>query len=127
MKIPSLLFFILITGLIAGCGENASDKSNSESNAKVTDEVTKLGEIPASLTEGLSDEEKNELKKQIFPSEVEDPEAVEKKFKAMVESAKSGDAAAQNNLGVMYYTGEAISKNASGKVFKSTSSCLAIK
>lgn len=118
MKILSL-FFIVIIGLLAGCSEkSATEKASTGSsggNAKVTDEVTQLGEIPGSLTEGLSEEE-NELKKQIFPSELEDPDAIEKKFKALVESAKTGDAAAQNNLGVMYYTGEAISKNASGKI-----------
>jgi len=120
MKILSLLSFIVIIGLVASCSEKSvTEKAGTDSSggsAKVTDEVTQLGEIPGSLTEGLSEEEKNELKKQIFPSELEDPDAIEKKFKALVESAKTGDAAAQNNLGVMYYTGEAISKNASGKI-----------
>jgi len=121
MKAIVLFSLISIIGLVStGCSEKSptekASTDSSSSSANVTDEVTKLGEIPASLTEGMSEEEKNELKKQIFPSEFEDPEAIEKKFKALVESAKSGDAAAQNNLGVMYYTGEAISKNASGKV-----------
>jgi len=34
----------------------------------------------------------------------------------LLEDARAGDPVAQNGLGVMYYTGEAVSKNASGQV-----------
>lgn len=118
MKTLSYLLFVAVIGLIVGCDNNSvTDKSNTQTKAIVSDEITHLGEIPSSLSEGLSDEEKSELKKQIFPQELDnDSEAAEKKFKALVENAKAGNAEAQNNLGVMYYTGEAISKSPSGKI-----------
>ncbi len=104
--------------LLISCGEQPqSDKSEaSNTSSAVMAEVTKLGEIPSTISEGLTPEEKAELKEQIMPSGVGDVEAAEKKFKALLEDAKAGDPAAQNGLGVMYYTGEAISKSVSGQV-----------
>lgn len=103
--------------LLISCGEQPpSDKSEASTSSAVMAEVTKLGEIPSTISEGLTPEEKAELKEQILPSGVGDVEAAEKKFKALLEDAKAGDPAAQNGLGVMYYTGEAISKTASGQV-----------
>ncbi|WP_297324841.1 tetratricopeptide repeat protein [Nitrosomonas sp.] len=103
--------------LLISCGEQPpSDKSEASTSSEVMAEVTKLGEIPSTISEGLTPEEKAELKEQILPSGVGDVEAAEKKFKALLEDAKAGDPAAQNGLGVMYYTGEAISKTASGQV-----------
>lgn len=104
--------------LLISCGEQPqSDKSEaSNTSSAVMAEVTKLGEIPSTISEGLTPKEKAELKEQIMPSGVGDVEAAEKKFKALLEDAKAGDPAAQNGLGVMYYTGEAISKSVSGQV-----------
>ncbi len=94
MKTISYFFFIVTIGSIAGCDNNSvTDKSDTQTKAIVSDEITRLGEIPASLSEGLSDEEKSELKKQIFPQELDnDSEAAEKKFKVLVENAKAGNA-----------------------------------
>jgi TPR repeat protein len=111
-----LLFIIIILSLI-GCDEQSQgNKSENSTPLAAMDEVTKLGEIPSVLSEGLSAEEKAELKDQILPTGVGDVEAAEKKFKALLEDAKAGDPVAQNGLGVMYYTGEAISKSSSGQV-----------
>jgi hypothetical protein len=68
------------------------------------------------MSEGLTEEEKAELKEQILPAGVDDVQVAEEKFKALMENARAGDPAAQNGLGVMYYTGEAVSKTSSGQV-----------
>lgn len=80
MKTISYIFFIATIGLIVGCDNNSvTNKPDTQTKAIVSDEITRLGEIPASLSEGLSDEEKSELKKQIFPQELDnDSEAAEK-------------------------------------------------
>ena len=112
----TLLIFIAIF-LLAGCGEQSpSDPPQTQNTPAAMGEVTKLGEIPSSLSEGLTPEEKAELKEQILPAGVGDVEEAEKKFKTLLEDARAGDPAAQNGLGVMYYTGEAISKTQSGHV-----------
>lgn len=106
--------------LLAGCGEKSqsdkSETSKTSASPATMNEVTPLGEIPSILTEGLTPEEKAEIKEQILPPGVSDVEAAEEKFKVLVQDAKAGDPVAQNALGVMYYTGEAISKNPSGQV-----------
>lgn len=117
MKVlTALLLTIAILPLI-GCSEKSqSDKSETSTSSAVTDEVTMPGEIPSVLSEGLTVEEKTELKGQILPSGIGDVQATEEKFKVLLEDAKAGDPVAQNGLGVMYYTGEAISKSPSGQV-----------
>ena len=40
----------------------------------------------------------------------------EEKFEELREKAKNGSAAAQTTLGIMYFTGQAISKDTSGKI-----------
>lgn len=117
MKALTVLLLVTAILLLTGCGEKSrSDKSETGASSAVMDEVTKLGEIPSILSEGLTSEEKTELKEQILPSGVGDIETAEEKFKALVEDAKAGDPVAQNALGVMYYTGEAISKSPSGQM-----------
>ncbi|PXW85417.1 hypothetical protein C8R34_12042 [Nitrosomonas sp. Nm84] len=117
MNAFTVLLLSIALLLLISCGEQPqSDKSEAGTSSGVMAEVTKLGEIPSTISEGLTPEEKAELKEQILPSGVGDVEAAEKKFKALLEDAKAGDPAAQNGLGVMYYTGEAISKTVSGQV-----------
>ena len=94
MKTLSYLLFVATIGLILGCDNNSvTDKSDTQTKAIVSDEITRLGEIPSSLSEGLSDEEKGELKKQIFPQELDnDSEAAEKvpqeKFSIMIQNSQ---------------------------------------
>ncbi|MBL8498896.1 sel1 repeat family protein [Nitrosomonas sp. JL21] len=105
--------------LLTACGgESPSDKSEANHSSTAKGEITKMGEIPSLLSEGLTPEEQAELKDQILPSGVVDSKVAEEKFKKLLEDAKAGDPAAQNGLGVMYYTGEAISKSPSGQVLK---------
>ena len=114
--LTALLLAIAILSL-TGCSEKSqSDKSETSTSSAVTDEVTMLGEIPSVLSEGLTLEEKTELKEQILPPGIGDVQTAEEKFKKLLEDAKAGDPVAQNGLGVMYYTGEAISKSPSGQV-----------
>lgn len=113
------LYVLLIVAVIniAGCGESPkNDKQETNESSMPLSEITKLGEIPSFMSEGLSDEEKAELKKQIMPHEIDDVSVAEEKFKALTEKAKAGDPVAQNNLGVMYYTGEAVSKSPTGQI-----------
>ena len=117
MNVLTVLLLATAILLLTGCGEGPqSDKSETSTSSAAMDEVTKLGEIPAILSEGLTPEEKAELKEQILPPGVGDIQTAEEKFKALLEDAKAGDPVAQNGLGVMYYTGEAISKSPSGQV-----------
>jgi TPR repeat protein len=117
MKVLTVLSLVIATVFLVGCDEKStSDKSGTATSSTVMDEVTKLGEIPGILSEGLSAEEKAELKDQILPPGVGDVQAAEEKFKTLLEDARAGDAVAQNGLGVMYYTGEAISKSPSGQI-----------
>ncbi len=117
MNILAVLMLAAAIAVLTGCGgEQGSDKSAANSIPAPMNEITKLGEIPSFMSEGLSEEEKAELKEQIIPGGLGDVKAAEEKFKALMADAKAGDPAAQNSLGVMYYTGEAVSKNLSGKV-----------
>lgn len=116
MNVLAVLLTAVIL-LLTGCGEESqSDKSEISSSPTDMYEVTKLGEIPSFLGEGLTPEEKAELKEQILPPGVGDTQTTEEKFKALLKDARDGDPVAQNGLGVMYYTGEAVSKNPSGQV-----------
>lgn len=117
MNVLAVLFLAATVTLLTGCGgEQGSDKSAANSIPAPMNEITKMGEIPSFMSEGLSEEEKAELKEQIMPGGFDDVKAAEEKFKALMADAKAGDPAAQNSLGVMYYTGEAVSKNLSGKI-----------
>lgn len=117
MNVLAVLMLAATVTLLTGCsGEQGSDKPAANSIPAPMNEITKMGEIPSFMSEGLSDEEKAELKEQIMPGGFGDVKAAEEKFKALMADAKAGDPAAQNSLGVMYYTGEAVSKNLSGKV-----------
>ena len=121
MKVFTVLLLSASVLLLTGCGDEP--KSNNAGGGSTTlnapgNEITKLGEIPSFLSEGLSEEEKEDLKKQILPEGVDDAKTAEEKFKAFLEKAKAGDPAAQTGLGVMYYTGEAVSKNLSGQILE---------
>lgn len=117
MRMLTMWSLAAVVLLMAACdGSSKGEKQETADLATPMSEITKLGEIPSFMSEGLTEEEKEDLKKQIMPEGIDDMEAAEKKFKALMESAKAGDPAAQNGLGVMYYTGEAVSKNPSGKV-----------
>tara|TARA_R110002073_G_scaffold192254_6_gene351041 strand:+ start:1518 stop:2186 length:669 start_codon:yes stop_codon:yes gene_type:complete len=116
MKVSVVLLLVASLLMLTGCeGDASSDKSETDSSS-FSDELTSIGEIPSVLEESLSPEEKAKLKEQILPSGSGNGTTPEERFKVMFENAQLGDAKAQNGLGVMYYTGEAISKNAAGKV-----------
>jgi len=103
--------------ILTGCGEETqSDKSEASSSSSIIDEVTTFGELPSLLGEGLTPEEKAELANQILPPGVDDALEAEEKFKAFLEQARDGDPVAQTGLGVMYYTGEAVSTTVTGTV-----------
>ncbi len=121
MKVFAVLLLASSVLLLTGCGDEP--KSNNTGGGSMTfnapgNELTKLGEIPSFLSEGLSEEEKEDLIKQILPEGVDDAKSAEEKFKAFLEKAKTGDPVAQTGLGVMYYTGEAVSKNFSGQILE---------
>jgi hypothetical protein len=117
MKVFAVLLLAAAVLLLHGCGEEIkSDKSEDSAISNPMGEITKLGEIPSFMSEGLTDEEKAALKEQIMPSGIDDENVAAEKFKALMEDARAGDPVAQNGLGVMYYTGDAVSKTASGQV-----------
>ncbi len=117
MKVYAVLLLVAPMLILAGCGEETSNgNSNTDDATASIDEVTAFGELPSVLGEGLTPEEKAELAEQILPPGVEDTLEAEEKFKAFFEQARDGDPEAQNGLGVMYYTGEAVSKTATGQV-----------
>lgn len=117
MNIRTVLLFITLLLLLVGCGgETADNKTKSDGPETPVDEVTSIDELPAILGEGLTPEEKDELRKQILPTGSEDEATAEEKFKELLEQAKGGDPKAQNELGVMYYTGEAVSTTDTGEM-----------
>lgn len=117
MNIITVLLFVTLLSLLAGCGDDAADrKPESNESADSLEEVTSINELPSALGEGLTPEEKEELRKQILPSGDEDEKTPEEKFQELLADAKEGNPKAQNELGVMYYTGEAVSKNFAGQV-----------
>lgn len=112
MKIIAALLATLL--LIAGCGNKESTGKDKPEMA-LMDESTAIGELPSALKEGLSDKEQDELKKKIMPS-LDDDLTPEQRFLNMRRDAEAGNAEAQNSLGSMYFSGDAISRDAQGKV-----------
>ncbi|SFL08142.1 hypothetical protein SAMN05216302_103020 [Nitrosomonas aestuarii] len=117
MKVWIVLLLVAPLVVLSGCGEEtSSDKSDNEVKSQTLSEVTTIDELPSFLSEGLSPEEKAELREQILPGTTEDGPTPGEKFQVMLEEARAGDPVAQNSLGVMYYTGEAVSKTVTGQV-----------
>ncbi|HEX8873223.1 MAG TPA: tetratricopeptide repeat protein [Nitrosospira sp.] len=114
----NILFVTLLAApllMLAGCGEkNPGTAAKTEKQVKIPDEFTSEKQVPSVLENELTPEEKSALLNQIMPSSP-DESTPEEKFLKLRKDAENGDAKAQNGLGVMYYTGEAISKDASGK------------
>jgi uncharacterized protein len=115
-----LLLAALLSALLTACADNHDNPSGSAPGGDLpnplADEFTAEKEIPSLLEEALTPEEKDELLKDIMPPAAANEPTPEEKFMKLRKNADAGDAIAQNGLGVMYYTGEAISKDASGKI-----------
>lgn len=115
MNVLAVVLFVALSLTLVGCGDESSS-DESASPYQMMDEMTSLGELPSFLGEGLSPEEREELISQILPAGSEDVASSEEKFKDLFARANAGEAKAQTELGVMYYTGEAVSKSLSGRV-----------
>ncbi len=113
LVVPLITISLLI---LSGCGEEIEDKPETSEPMVFIDEMTSMNELPAILGEGLTPEEREEMMNQILPTGSDDDVTPGEKFQELLEQAKAGDAKAQTELGVMYYTGEAVSKNAAGQV-----------
>ena len=101
--------------VLTACGRKAPEnKPETAAQTKIPDEFTSEKQIPSVLENELTPEEKAAVLNQIMPAfgKRADPGG---KISQVKKDAEAGDAKAQNGLGVMYYTGEAISKDASGK------------
>ena len=115
MNILFVTFLAVPLLMLGSCGEKApGSTAKLEKQVKIPDEFTSEKQIPSVLENELSPEEKSALLNQIMPSGANE-QTPEEKFLKLRTDAETGDAKAQNGLGVMYYTGEAISKDASGK------------
>ncbi len=102
--------------VLTACGAKAPEnKAETAAQTKIPDEFTSEKQIPSVLENELTPEEKAAVLNQIMPSTSPNEPTPEEKFLKLKKDAEGGDAKAQNGLGVMYYTGEAISKDASGK------------
>lgn len=115
MRIFTLLALLMLT--LAGCGdETPSAKSEADETwKKLPDEITPINELPSVFQQGLSSEEKADLLKKIMPM-ADDGLSPEERFLKLRQDAEAGDAEAQNALGSLFYSGEAISKDATGKM-----------
>ncbi|SOD42673.1 tetratricopeptide repeat protein [Nitrosovibrio sp. Nv4] len=103
--------------MLAGCGEKAQENAaKTEAQTKLPDEFTSEKEIPSVLESELTPEEKSALLQEIMPAGPENEATPEEKFLQLRKDAEAGDAKAQNGLGVLFYTGEAISKDSTGKI-----------
>lgn len=101
---------------MAGCAEKTPvDGTAAETSVRLDDEFTSEKEIPSILEETLTAEEKSDLLSKIMPPSP-DEATPEEKFLKLRRDADAGDPEAQTGLGVMYYTGEAISKDSSGRI-----------
>lgn len=116
-----LLPGIFILLMMAAC-ENPENTSVPEASKPtqqtVLNEITPLGELPSFLKQGLSTEEQEDLKKQIMPT-LDDGMTPEERFKKLRMDAEAGDPDAQNGLGTMFYLGEAVSRDAEGRMMDS--------
>jgi len=118
MRGKTVLLLVAPLMFLYGCGEDtSSNNSDASSTSQIISEVTKIDELPSFLSEGMTEEEIAELKEQIIPGSASGPTPGEK-FQELLERAKAGDPEAQTNLGVMYYTGEAVSTTATGQVLE---------
>ena len=115
MNALAVALFVALSLMLVGC-EDEPSSDESDSPYVMMDEMTSSGELPSFLGEGLSPEEKAELMDQILPSGTDDGVDAGEKFNELFERANAGDAKSQTELGVMYYTGEAVSKTVSGQV-----------
>ena len=115
MNVLVAALFVALSLMLVGCGDESSS-DESDSSYQMMDEMTSASELPSFLGEGLSPEEKEELMDQILPSGTDDGVDAGEKFNELFERANAGDAKSQTELGVMYYTGEAVSKTLSGQV-----------
>jgi TPR repeat protein len=103
--------------MLGSCGDKpAAKKPPEESTVKLADEYTSEKQIPSVLENELTPDEKSAVLKEIMPSASPNEPTPEEKFLKLRKDAEAGDPKAQNGLGVMYYTGEAISKDSSGKI-----------
>lgn len=102
--------------ILTGCGEKPPvSPPKPQTETKLPDEFTSEKQIPSVLEEALTPEEKSDIMKQIMPAQAGDS-TPEEKFLQLRKDAEAGDPKAQTGLGVMYYTGEAISKDAAGNI-----------
>lgn len=117
MNTRILTFFVLLVLSLSGCGdETSSAKSEAErSVTRLPDEITTINELPSILQEGLTPEEKADLLKKIMPT-ADDGSTPDEQFLKLRQDAEAGDAEAQNALGTLFYTGEAISRDETGKI-----------
>ncbi|AKH36695.1 MULTISPECIES: tetratricopeptide repeat protein [Nitrosomonas] len=115
IRIFTLLALLMLT--LAGCGdETPSAKSEADETWKnLPDEITPINELPSVFQQGLSPEEKADLLKKIMPM-ADDGLSPEERFLKLRQDAEAGDAEAQNALGSLFYSGEAISKDVTGKI-----------
>ncbi len=111
------IFTLLALLMLSGCGDGTSSgKSETDGSwKKLPDEITPLNELPSIFQEGLTPEQKADLLKRIMPM-ADDNLTPEERFLKLRQDAEAGDAEAQNALGALFYSGEAISKDATGKV-----------
>jgi len=118
--VVSVITVFILT--IAGCDKKVPDK---KAPVALGSEITFEGELPSLLTEGLTPEEKSKLTEEILPNASPNDPTPEEKFLKLRKDADAGDVKAQNILGVMYFTGEVISKDATGKILSNDASTAA--
>jgi TPR repeat protein len=113
---PLIIVLLLV---LAGCGEEIPEKPENSEPMMLMDEMTATGGLPTILSEGLTAEEQADMLNQIIPTGSDEDEVTSgEKFEALLEQARAGDARSQNELGFMYFTGEAVSTTATGEVLQ---------
>ena len=91
MSILSTLLTTVFLLAIVGCNnETADNKDKMKEPIALGSEITLEGQLPTSLTEGLSPEEKSKLAEKILPNASPDEPDPEEKFQKLREDAQAG-------------------------------------
>lgn len=89
MKVRTALLLAASLIVASGCGEDTSSNNTvTDSSSQTINEVTRIDELPAFLSEGMTAEEVAELREQILPETPMRARHQEKNFRRYLQKQK---------------------------------------